>query len=101
MRIVAIQRWEHGHLLSAADDLVLLEAHKQKLTLVTFDLRTMPPLLRLWAERGIDHSGAILVDERTIPQNNVGGLVIALCALWKAQGHMHWTNRVVYLRAAP
>jgi hypothetical protein len=66
---------------------------------VTFDWRTIPPLLRLWAEQGINHSGVILVDERTLVQNDIGGLVGALCAVWKEQGHLDWTNRVVYLRA--
>jgi len=100
IRIVAIRSWEGGHFLSAADELVLREARRQKLTLVTFDLRTIPPLLRSWAEQGIDHGGILLADERTLPQNDIGGLVSALCALWREQGDLDWTNRVVYLRAA-
>jgi hypothetical protein len=94
-----MQSWEGGHFLSASDELVLQEAHKQRLTLVTFDLRTIPPLLRSWAEQGIDHSGVILVDDRTIAQNDIGGLVAALCAVWKAQRDLDWTNRVIYLGA--
>ena len=47
-----------SHFLGAADELVLQEACKQKLTLVTFELRTTPPLLRLWAEHGIDRNCA-------------------------------------------
>ena len=98
--ITAMQAWEGGHFLSASDELVLQEAHRQKLTLVTFDLRTIPPLLRLWAEQGIDHGGVILVDERTISQSDIGGLVAALCAVWKAHRDLDWTNRVIYLGAA-
>lgn len=94
-----MQSWEGGHFLSASDELVLQEAHKQRLTLGTFDLRTIPPLLRSWAEQGIDHSGVILVDDRTIAQSDIGGLLAALCAVWKAQRDLDWTNRVVYLRA--
>jgi hypothetical protein len=98
LSVVAMREWAGGHFLSAGDDLVLREAHQQKLTLVTFDLRTIPPLLRLWAEQGMDHSGVVLVDERTLQQDDIGGLVTALCALWRAQGDVDWTNRVVYLR---
>jgi hypothetical protein len=100
IRILAMQGWEGGHVLSASDELVLLEAHKQKLTLVTFDLRTIPSLLRLCAEHGMDHSGVILVDDQTVAQHDIGGLVAALCAVWKAQRDMDWTNRVVYLRSS-
>lgn len=100
IRIVAMQNWEGGHFLSASDDLVLQEAHKQDLTLVTFDLRTIPPLLRLWAEQGIDHSGVILVDEHTLPPDDIGGLVAALRAVWKTQRDLDWRNRVVFLRSS-
>jgi hypothetical protein len=79
-------------------NLIFQEARKEKLTLVTFDLRTIPPLLRLWAEQGFDHSGVILVDERTFAQNDIGALVTALCAVWLAERDRDWTNRVVYLR---
>jgi hypothetical protein len=98
--IQAMQEWESGHFLSAEDELVLQEAHQRRLTLVTFDLRTIPPLLRTWAEQGIDHSGVILVDERTVPQSDIGGLVAALVALVKSQGGVDWTNRVAFLRRA-
>ena len=96
--IKAIQSWEGGHFLSATAEVVLREAHKQKLTLVTFDLKTIPPLLRVWAEQGIDHGGVVLVDEKTFAQNDTGGLIAGLCALWKAESLANWMNRVVYLR---
>ena len=95
--IIAIRTWEGGQFLSTPDEMILQEAHKQRITLVTFDLRTIPPLLRLWAERGIDHSGVILVDERTFAQHDIGGLTAALCAIWKAQSDSDWTNRVLFL----
>jgi len=97
MGIIAMRSWQGGHFLSAADELMLREARESKLTLVTFDLRTIPPLLRSWAGQDIDHGGVVLVDERTIAQNDIGGLVAALCALWKAEGDSDWINRVVYL----
>ena len=96
--VVAILTWENGHFLSASDALVLEEAHKQQLTLVTFDLRTIPPLLRSWAEQGLDHSGVLFVDERTVAQNDIGGLAAAICAIWRSEANSNWTNRVVYLR---
>ena len=94
---MAIRAWEAGHFLGASDAMVLREAHTQGLTLVTFDLRTIPPLLRQWAEQEIDHGGVILVDERTVPHNDIGGLIAALCRLRKAHGRANWVNRVVYL----
>ncbi|MHB9008745.1 MAG: DUF5615 family PIN-like protein [Limisphaerales bacterium] len=100
LQLESIQVWEGGHFLGASDEVVLQEAHRRQLTLVTFDLRTIPPLLRQWAEQGIDHSGVILVDEQTLAQNDVGGLIAALGAVWKVHRDLDWTNRVVYLRSS-
>jgi hypothetical protein len=96
--IQAIQTWQGGHLLGASDEVVLREANKAKLTLVTFDLKTIPSLLRLWTEQGTDHAGVILVDEKTFAQNDIGGLIAGLCALWKVECDATWTNPVIYLR---
>jgi len=96
--IVALRDWRGGHLLSATDEILLGEAHLHERALVTYDLRTIPPLLRAWAEQGVDHGGVVLVDPRTIRQNDIGGLVAALGALWIQQGQRGWTNRVVFLR---
>src|SRR5262245_36947426 len=51
IHIRSIQAWEGGHFLGVEDDVLLTEARRQKLTVVTFDLRTIVPLLRLWAEQ--------------------------------------------------
>lgn len=69
-------------------------------TLVTYDCRTIPTLLKEFAETGQQHSGVILVDERTIRQADVGGLVRALRSLVRVHGHEPWLDRVVYLQAA-
>jgi hypothetical protein len=98
--ITSMQTWQRGHFLSAPDEPVLQEAHKERLTLVTFDCRTIPPLLRRWAEDNINHSGVILIDERTIAQHDIGGIITAICALWRAHRNLDWTNRVLYLQSA-
>jgi len=54
--------------------------------LVTYDRRTIPPLLKVWAEQECRHSGVILVNEKTISPANVGGLVRALSDLFKQTG---------------
>jgi hypothetical protein len=91
--------WEDGNLLGKEDSACLLEAAKQCLTLVTYDRRTIPPLLKLWAEEGRSHGGVIFVDEKTIAPSDIGGLVRALISLRIETGQMDWTNQVYFLRA--
>ena len=98
IHVTCLRDFGQGHMLSASDELVLRAAYADALTLVSYDLRTIPPLLRRWAEQGIEHGGVVLVDETTIRQADIGGLADALCALWKAQARLDWTNRVIFLR---
>ena len=69
----------------------------QKLTLVTYDRRTIPRLLKTWAEEGRNHGGVIFVDEKTVSSANIGGLVRALAQLHKEAGRWDWTDRVLFL----
>ena len=60
--------------------------------------RTIPPLLKTWAEEGRTHGGVIFVDERTISPADIGGLVRALGELVKLAGSWDWMDRVVFLQ---
>ncbi|MGB2653232.1 MAG: hypothetical protein WAN62_05605, partial [Candidatus Acidiferrum sp.] len=70
----------------------------QGLTLVTYDRRTIPPLLKTWAEEGRKHGGVIFVDEKTISPADTGGLVRALGELARATARWDWSDRVCFLR---
>jgi hypothetical protein len=72
---------------------LLQEAHRLKLTLVTYNLRTIPLLLRTWADETPSHGGVIFVDEKTIAPSDIG----ALLKLAAAHGHAHWENCIIYL----
>jgi hypothetical protein len=93
-------QWESGNFLGKEDSVCLLEAAKRRLTLVTYDRRTIPPLLKLWAEEERLHGGVIFVDEKTISPVDIGGLVRALISLAGEAGGMDWTNQVYFLRSA-
>jgi hypothetical protein len=90
--------WEGGNFLGQDDAIWLPEAAAQNLTLVTYDRRTIPPLLKTWAEEGRQHGGVIFVDEKTIAQSNIGGQVRALRNLVKEGRTWDWRDRVCFLR---
>ena len=91
--------WENGAFLGQDDYACLKLAASQRLTLVTYDRRTIPPLLKAWAEEGREHSGVIFIDEKTISPANIGGLVRALTTLVKETARWNWTNRICFLRS--
>jgi hypothetical protein len=97
-RLLSLSEWEDGRFLGQPDDLLFLEAAVQKLTLVTYDRRTIPPLLKRWVEEGRNHGGVIFVDEKTIPASDFGGLIRALQQLSRESAAWDWTNRVCFLR---
>ncbi len=94
---VSLLHWMDGHFVSASDEEVLREAARQGLTLVSFDLKTIPMLLRKWGERGIDHGGVIFVDVRSFAQNDIGGIAKALVDLWNHRGTQDWKNQCFFL----
>ena len=93
-----MSEWENGNFLGQEDSACLLEAANKRLTLVTYDRRTIPPLLKTWAEEGRKHGGVIFVDEKTISPADIGGLVRALTQLFKETGRWDWKGRVCFLR---
>jgi len=95
--VAALRDWQSGAFLEAADEVILQSAHADGWTLVTYDLRTIPPLLKRWAEQGKSHSGVILVDERSIAQNDIGALMRALSRLATSLGSTPWEDRIVFL----
>ena len=97
--IHSMVQWENGNFLGKEDAVCLLQAAKQRLTLVTYDRRTIPPLLKLWAEEERSHGGVTFVDEKTISPADIGGLVGALISLADEAGEIDWTNQVYFLRS--
>jgi hypothetical protein len=89
--------WEDDFL--GKDDIACLShASRRGLTLVTYDPRTIPPLLKRWAQEGRQHGGVIFVDEKTIPPSDIGSLVRAILRLSKETGKWDWTDRIYFLR---
>lgn len=95
--IVSIHEWEDAAFLETDDALILAQAHRQGRTLVTRDVSTIAPLLELWGHIGRSHGGVIFVDDRTIPEGNVGALVRPLVRLWREEHDRPWEDQVVFI----
>jgi hypothetical protein len=96
--IYALTEWQGGNFIGRDDAASLTEASKHKFTFVTYDRRTIPPLLKTWAEEGRHHAGVVFIDEKTISPADIGGLVRALVELAKMAGRWNWTDRVCFLK---
>ena len=97
--VVVLRDWLGGGFRSASDDQLLITAASDRCVLVSYDCQTLPPLLRDWSETGRHHAGVILVDEKTVRPNDIGGLLRALRALFAQTGDEDWRDRVVFLRS--
>lgn len=98
LTVVCMAAWERGAFLGQQDSVCLQQAAARGLTLVTYDRRTIPPLLKVWGEEGRKHGGVIFVDEKTISPADTGGLVRALSELARATTRCDWINRICFLR---
>ena len=95
---IALAEWETGQFLGQEDAILLRAAAAQGMTLVTYDRRTIPPLLKGWAEVGRPHGGVIFVDDKTLSPGDIGGLVRALGDLFHETGTWDWVDRVCFVR---
>ncbi len=98
LTVLCMATWEQGEFLGQHDSVCLQQASARGLTLVTYDRRTIPPLLKVWAEEGRKHGGVIFVDEKTISPADTGGLVRALSELARTTARWDWGDRVCFLR---
>jgi len=98
--VFSVQTWRDGALRGQPDDHLLREATQEQLTLVTYDLSTILPVLTEWGQNGEHHAGVIFIDHLSIAQNNFGGQVAGLIQQWETAAAWNWTNLVVFLRPA-
>ncbi len=95
--VISLRDWHDREYLNADDEPILRAAAAEGRTLVTYDQQTIPDLLSAWGEQGIPHSGVIFVDNRTIAQGDVGGLIRALVDIIDELGDVDWENRIAFL----
>jgi hypothetical protein len=99
--IRSVRDWQGGALVGKADSRVLRTARQEGLTLVTYDLKTIPDLLAELAAENESHAGVLFVGNLTIRSNDFGGLVRALLVHWQTYHTDDWTNRIAFLNPSP
>ena len=73
LSVISMREWHDGAFLGSKDEVVVSEASRE---------------------------GLVFVDEKTIAPQDIGGLVFAICLLWRSERRAAWLNRVVFLKAA-
>ena len=96
--VQSVYRWCGGAFIGQEDGQILRAATQEGLTLVTYDLKTIPPLLGEMSAEGDRHSGVVFVDHAVIRSSDFGGLVSALLAHWQRNADEEWNNRIGYLK---
>ena len=67
--VACLAEWEF---FGQPDSACLQQAAAQGLTLVMYDRRTIPSLLKTWGEEERKHGGVIFIDEKTISPVDMG-----------------------------
>lgn len=94
--IESLLEWRGGSLRGKDDHIVLASAAEAGYTLVTYDLRTIPSLLRAWAATGLEHQGVVFIDERTYRPQDFTGIADALVRISDDLSTFEWTDRVAF-----
>jgi predicted nuclease of predicted toxin-antitoxin system len=75
---LATKDWQRGQWLGSSDEVLLQAARADERILVTYDVHTIADLTVKWARDGLQHSGVILVSEKSIRRGGIAGLVGAV-----------------------
>jgi hypothetical protein len=89
--------WEEGRLRGVSDEEVLRAAAEAGLTLVTYDVNTIPLLLVRLANEAFVHGGIVFVSNMTIRSNDYGSLVRTLIQLYDVEKEAEWKDRLFFL----
>lgn len=95
-----ISQWRGGAFLRAEDAEILATCHVEKRVLITYDLATIPDLLRRWMVEDRPHSGVVFADENTVKPNAPAEVASAIASLAKEIGNADTTNLIRHLRRA-
>ncbi len=98
--IVSIHHWRDGEFMGAEDEILLEAAAEEGFTLVTFDLSTIRPLLKAWAEEQRTHGGVVFIDDKYIAGNDFGALVRAIFVAWERLQDSDFTDGVLFLSSS-
>src|SRR3954471_21595516 len=88
--VVSLRDWRAGDDRDAADERILIEALVEDRVLVTYDQHTVPDIVSRWASTDQKHAGVIIVDKRTVPQDDIGGLIRAIRDFVVEQADADW-----------
>ena len=90
--------WRTGAFLRADDASILTACHSEQRAFVTYDLATIPDLLRQWAAEDRDHSGVVFADANTVSPDVPAQVAAAVAALAAEIGDSDTRNMVRFLR---
>ena len=97
MSVESVHTWQGGAYKGQSDRALPQAARAEGLTLVTYDQKTMPPLLAGLYADGESHAGVVFVDDQTISGNAFGRLTRALISLRDQFGGEDWQDRIGFL----
>jgi predicted nuclease of predicted toxin-antitoxin system len=95
----SLRDWQGGSYRHAPDDRILVAARAEERVLVTFDGRSILSLVKEWAQTGRHHAGVVVINTKTIRQNDIGGLIRALRALVEDTAAQDWQDRLAFLQS--
>ena len=94
---VPLATWQDGRYRTSPDSQILRAAIEEDRVFVSYDVSSIPNLVREFAAAQVEQAGVILVSSSTIPEGDVGGLVAALERLLTAEAEYSFRNQMRFL----
>lgn len=92
-----MQEWQGGDYLSKPDEEILAAAEHDGLTLLSYDVHSIPALLERFSQAGSPHAGVVLISSRAIDPRAIAEIALGLERLVLDLGDFDWRNQVLFL----
>ena len=97
INITTIHLWHNQKYINSPDRDILLAAHEEGYTLVTYDKQILSELY-LWFQKEVPFSGIIFIDGKTVQNNNFLKIAELLILYWDKYKNENFFMRMDYLR---
>lgn len=90
--------WHHGRLRQARDEDILIAALEADLLLVSYDVGTIPAIVHDWLAEGRSSPQVALIHSHAIRQQDIGGIVAGIIALYDGFLSFDQGYPILYMR---
>ncbi len=101
--VKSVLKCEQGDLKGESDEFILNYCIEKSFVLVTFDVNTIPQILKSWFDIGKNHAGIVFVSTKTLRSSDSVSIAKGLIRIGNEKSNKilkdsEWQNQIIFLQ---